>query len=156
MATYVKRGERFKNTTIYPEAFKGVKRNSKFTAATTSLGLSSFWDDCPVEAIRNDPGKGFMMEDNFVDIGLSPAIGAIASARGYGRYLLFGSAGSTIAPDAALGGGIVLTEANDDEAVSITTKQTPFQIIVTGGNVWFEARIKTNTILGNKQAWFCG
>lgn len=154
MAHFVLKGQRFKNTTIFPEAIKGVRRNSKFTSATTSLGLSEFWDDCPIEAIRNDPGKGFMIGDNFVDFGLSPDITTIVSANG--RYLLFGDAGATITPDAALGGGIVLTEATNNEAVSITTKQTPFQIIVTGGSVWFEARIKTNTITGDKQAWFLG
>ncbi len=154
MATYVLRGQRFKNTTIYPEAIKGVRKNSKFTSATTSFGLSSFWDDCPIEGIKNDPGIGFMMEDNFVDFGLSPDITTIVSAQG--RYLLFGDAGATITPDTALGGGIVLTEATDDEAVSITTKQTPFKIINSGGSLWFEARIKTNTITGDKQAWFLG
>lgn len=155
MATYVLNGRRFRDTTIYPEAIKGVRKNSKFTAATTSFGLSSFWDDCPLEAIRNDPGVGFMMEDDFVDVGLCTT-GAIASVAGLERYLVFGSAGSTLTPDAALGGGIVLTEATNNEAISITTKQTPFKIINTGGSLWFEARIKTNTITGDKQAWFCG
>lgn len=155
MANFVYKGQRFKDTTIFPEAVKGVKRNSKFTSASTSLGLSEFWDNCPIEGIRNDPGTGFMIEDNFIDVGLCAA-GGIASVAGFGRYLVFGSAGATIAPDAALGGGIVLTEATNDEAISITTKQTPFKIIVTGGSLWFEARIKTNTITGNKQAWFLG
>jgi len=109
-----------------------------------------------MEGIRNDPGVGFMMMDEFTDLGLSGTITTIISNAGTGRYLVFGDAGATIAPDAAVGGGIVLTEATDDEAVSITTKQTPFQIIITGGNLWFEARIKTNTITTNKQAWFCG
>lgn len=160
MATFVTRGERFKNTTIYPEAIKGVKRNSKFTTATTSFGLSSFWDDCPIEAIRNDPGKGFMIEDDFVDLGLTDqALDTITSWAGAGRYLIFGDVGvgnATVAPNGVLGGGIVLTEVDDDEAVSITTKQTPFKIINTGGSLWFEARITTNVIVGDKQAWFCG
>ena len=155
MATFVLKGQRFKDTTIFPEAIKGVKRNSKFTTATTSFGLSEFWESCPLEGIRNDPGVGFMIGDDFVDVGKCAA-GGIASVAGFGRYLIFGDAGATIAPDAALGGGVVLTEATDNEAISITTKQTPFKIIISGGSLWFEARIKTNTITTNKQAWFCG
>lgn len=156
MATFVTRGDRFKNTTIYPEAFKARKRYAKFTSATTSpFGLSEFWQDCPMEGIRNDPGVGFMIGDDFIDVGKCTA-GNIASVSGLGRYLVYGSAGATLAPDAVLGGGIVLTEATNDEAISITTKQTPFKIIISGGNLWFEARIKTNILLGNKQAWFCG
>lgn len=152
MATYVSRGERFKNCTIYPEAFRAGER----TPEPDNIGLSPFWEDCPMEAIRNDPGKGFMIEDNFVDLGLSGTITTIISNGGTGRYLVFGSAGATIAPEGVLGGGIVLTEATNNEAVSITTKQTPFKIINTGGNLWFEARVKTNTITTAKQAWFCG
>jgi hypothetical protein len=40
--------------------------------------------------------------------------------------------------------------------VSITTKQTPFQIESTKGSLWFEARIKTSTITTAEQAWFLG
>ncbi|GAG15030.1 unnamed protein product, partial [marine sediment metagenome] len=143
--------------TTYPESIGGtVGKYSTTAIAAVTPGLSDFWHDCPIEGIRNDPGVGFMIMDNFIDIGLSAAITAIISNAGTGRYLVFGDAGATITPDTALAGGIVLTEATNDEAVSITTKQTPFQIINAGGNVWFEAKIKTNTITTAKQAWFCG
>lgn len=152
MATYFYKGDRLEDYTLCPKSIRAGARN----LVVGAYGLSSFWEDCPMEGIRNDPGVGFMMMDEFTDLGLSGTITTIISNAGTGRYLVFGDAGATIAPDAAVGGGIVLTEATDDEAVSITTKQTPFQIIITGGNLWFEARIKTNTITTNKQAWFCG
>lgn len=155
MATYATRGDRFIDTTIPPNAIKSIRRGNKSTL-DAGTGLSAFWEDCPLSAVRNDPGSGYMVEDNFVDLGLSGTITTIISSAGVGRYLVFGSAGATITPDAALGGGIVLTEATDNEAVSITTKQTPFQITSGAGNFWFETRMKTSTITTAEQAWLIG
>jgi hypothetical protein len=155
MSIYAKKGDYFDDVTIPPESIKAYKRGSK-AARDAGAGLSSFWEDCPMTAIRNDPGMGYYIEDDFVDLGLGGTITTIISNAGTGKYLVFGSAGATITPDAALGGGIVLTEATDNEAVSITTKQTPFQITSGAGSLWFEARIKTSTITTAKQAWFCG
>ncbi len=150
MATYAAKGDRFEDRTINPTAIKAVTKE----LPETGTGLSSFWQDCPLAAIMSDPGAGYMISDGFEDLGLSPTITTIIS--GQGRYLLFGSAGATITPDAALGGGIVLTEATDNESVSITTKQTPFQITAGAGSLWLEARFKTSTITTAEQAWIVG
>jgi len=155
MATFVKKGDMFIDATIPPSSVRANRRGGK-ALLDSGYGLSYFWQDCPMEAIRNDPGAGYFVEDDFTDLGLGGTITTIISNAGTGKYLVFGSAGATIAPDAAVGGGIVLTEATDNEAVSITTKQSPFQISSLLGTLWFEARIKTNTIVTNKQAWFCG
>jgi len=109
-----------------------------------------------MSAIRNDPGIGYMMEDDFIDLGLSGAITTIISSAGCGRYLVFGGNSATIAPDAALGGGITLGLTDNNQAVSITTKQTPFQITSGYGSLWFEARVKFSTIVTNEQGWFLG
>ena len=139
MATYASKGDRFEKNTINPNAIKAVTTE----LPENGTGLSSFWQDCPLSAIMHDPGAGYMVSDGFEDLGLSPTITTIIS--GQGRYLLFGSSGATITPDAALGGGIVLTEATDNESVSMTTKQTPFQITQGAGSLWFEARVKTSS-----------
>lgn len=152
MATYASRGDRFINNTINPKAIKAITLDNP----NAGTGLSPFWQDCPLTAIMIDPGAGYMISDNFVDLGLGGTITTIISNAGTGKYLVFGSSGATITPDAALGGGIVLTEATDNEAVSITTKQTPFQIEATKGSLWFEARIKISTITTAEQAWFVG
>lgn len=153
MATYASKGDRFIDNTINPKALKAVGAVDR-ASANAGAGLSAFWQDCPLQASMIDPGVGYGMQDDFIDLGLSPTITTIIS--GQGRYLLFGSAGATITPDAALGGGLVITEATDNESVSITTKQTPFQIESSKGSLWFEARIKTSTITTAEQAWLIG
>jgi len=153
MATYAAKGDRFIDVTIPPNAIKANMRGGK-AALDAGAGLSAFWEDCPMTAIKNDPGLGYYIEDDFVDMGLSPTITTIIS--GQGRYLLFGGAGATITPDAALGGGAKLLLTDNDQAVSITTKQTPFQITSGAGSLWFEAKIKTSTITTAEQAWICG
>jgi hypothetical protein len=152
MATYASKGDRFEDNTINPTAIKAVTKANP--AAGT--GLSAFWQDCPLSAIGSDPGAGYMVQDNFVDVGLSGTITTIISQAGTGRYLVFGGASSTIAPDAALGGGLTLGLTDIDQATSITTKQTPFQITSGAGSLWFEARVKTSTVTTAEQAFFVG
>lgn len=153
MATYATKGDRFIDTTISAKAIRPTT-SANDTVANSGAGLSSFWADCPLSAMLIDPAAGYSVQDNFADVGLSPTITTIIS--GQGRYLLFGGAGSTIIPDAALGGGLMLTLTDDDQATSITTKQTPFQITSGAGSLWFEARVKTTTITTNQQAFFVG
>jgi hypothetical protein len=152
MATYASKGDRFIKNTINANAIKPVTLDNP----NAGTGLSPFWADCPMSAIMTDPGAGYMISDGFEDLGLAGTITTIISDAGVGRYLVFGSDGATITPDAALGGGIVITEATDNESVSITTKQTPFQITSGAGSLWFEARIKTSTITTAEQAWIVG
>jgi hypothetical protein len=155
MATYATRGEKLEDVSTYPESIMATcRRSAKVGDAGT--GLSTFWNDCPMTAIRNDPGMGYLMEDNFVDLGLSGAITTIISSAGIGRYLVFGGNTETILPDYALGGGVVLLTSSDNQACSITTKQTPFQITSGYGTLWFEARVKPGTITANEQGWFIG
>jgi len=155
MATYATRGEKLEDVSTYPESIKATGRRSA-KVGDAGTGLSTFWEDCPMSAIRNDPGVGYMMEDDFVDLGLSGTITSIISSAGVGRYLVFGDTSSSIVPDAALGGGIILNTTDTDKAASITTKQLPFQIEATKGTLWFEARVKFSTIVTNEQGWFVG
>lgn len=155
MATYASKGDRLIDGTIPPRAISPVGSANDATA-NASAGLSAFWGDCPLTAIMTDPGAGYMFSDGFEDLGLGGTITTIISNAGTGKYLVFGGAGSTIVPDAALGGGITLTLTDDNQATSITTKQTPFQIESSKGSLWFEARVKTSTITTNEQAWFVG
>jgi len=155
MATYATRGEKLEDCSIYPESIMATCRRSE-KVGDAGTGLSTFWKDCPMSAIRNDPGIGYMMEDDFVDLGLSGAITTIISSAGIGRYLVFGGNTETILPDYTLGGGIVLLTSTSNQAVSITTKQTPFQITSGYGSLWFEGRFKFSTITTNHQGWFIG
>jgi len=112
------------------------------------------WHDCPVLDMLYDPSVGYYFFDDFLHFGVTPTITTLIA--GLNGYTLFGSAGATILPDDAAGGGIVLTEATDNEAVSISMEQHPFWINTSYGNLWFEARIKTSTITTAQQGWVCG
>ena len=152
MATYALKGNKLADLTVPVKAI----RSNKGSAA--GAGLSpALWDDCPLVGIMCDPTIGWMISDDFTDAGLSGTITTIISQAGTGRYLVFGSAGSSIAPNYVAGGGLVLANDNtDNDAVSITTKQRPFQITSGAGDLWFEARVKFSTITTNQQAWVCG
>ncbi len=154
-ATYASKGDRLQDGTVPPRAISPVG-SANDAAANASTGLSSFWNDCPLTAIMTDPGAGYMFSDGFEDLGLGGVITSIISNAGTGKYLVFGGASSTIIPDVALGGGITLTLTDIDQATSITTKQTPFQIAAAAGSLWFEARVKTSTITTAEQAFFVG
>lgn len=151
MATYALDGRKLRDLSVPVKAV----RSNKGSAA--GAGLSpAIWDDCPLVGIMCDPTIGWMVSDDFTDVGLSGTITTIISQAGTGRYLVFGGAGATIAPDNALGGGLTLSLTDTDQAVSIVTKQNPFQITSGAGDLWFEARVKFSTITTNEQGWLLG
>lgn len=127
---------------------------SNETADTSRARSRSIWHDCPLLTPSHiDKGVGFF--DDFLQGALTPTITTIISDN-TGQYNLFGSAGATITYDDAQGGGIILTEATDNEAVNMHSLQHSFQISSLLGKLWFEARIKTSTITTNEQAWVVG
>lgn len=151
MATYALDGRKLRDLTVPVKAIRSNK------GSAGGAGLSpAIWDDCPLVGIMCDPTIGWMVSDDFTDVGLSGTITTIISQAGTGRYLVFGGAGATITPDNALGGGLTLSLTDVDQAVSIVTKQNPFQITSGAGDLWFEARVKFSTITTNEQAWFVG
>ena len=151
MATYALKGNKLADLSVPVKAI----RSNKGSAA--GAGLSpAIWDDCPMVGIMCDPTIGWMISDDFTDVGLSGTITTIISQAGTGRYLVFGGAGATIAPDNALGGGLTLSLTDTDQAVSIVTKQNPFQITSGAGDLWFEARVKFSTNTTNEQGWLLG
>ena len=151
MATYALDGRKLRDLTVPVKAIRSNK------GSAGGAGLSpAIWDDCPLVGIMCDPTIGWMVSDDFTDVGLSGTITTAISQAGIGRYLVFGGAGATITPDNALGGGLTLSLTDIDQAVSIVTKQNPFQITSGAGDLWFEARVKFSTITANEQAWFVG
>ncbi len=122
------------------------------------LSSPSIWHDCPFSQIARGSIDGSHQFDDFTMGGITPTITtAIAAPQvGNGGYNAFGSSGATITYDDAIGGGVVFTEANADESVSVNTEQHPFQISANLGKFWFEARLKTSTITASEQNWFCG
>lgn len=127
-------------------------------ATDTGSGPSpSIWGNCPVLDFILDPAAGTYFFDDFIDIPVitTPTI-TTEAAWGGTRYKAFGSAGGTLVSGGSLNGDVVLTETDDDQGVSIATIALPFKIIIGGGNLWFEARIKTNSATNTKHGFFLG
>ena len=115
--------------------------------ATNNVASSALWESCPWDAIGNDPGMGIRFFDDFETFGLSGTITTEIALPGT-PYAAFGSSGATILPENATTGSsaITLTEATDDESVSIRSAQTPFVIDALTKALWFEARLKVAVI----------
>ncbi len=141
MSTYSSKGDRLIDNTVPPRALGTV------AGANAGAGLSSFWKDCPLAAAQIDPAVGYGVQDDFAHVGLTGVITTIISDAGLPGWLLFGDTGATIVPDALVGGGLALTnDSTDDDQVSIAGKSQPFRIEAAQGDLWFEARVKVNSI----------
>lgn len=113
-------------------------------SAQSGFSLSpNIWYDCPMSQIRNGEIAGHYQE-------LLPQQGGLITSPTTEAALIgfplsgFGSAGSTVTYADEVGGGLVLTEATDNEAVGIRSSTCPFQISSLKGKLWFEMRLKTN------------
>lgn len=131
-------------------------RGNRAAAQSGYARSPNIWYDCPWESIVNGEVAGHAQWIN----GVGPH-GLITSptteAALIGMNLSgFGSSGSTITFSNAVGGGIVLTEATDNEAVGIRSSSCPFQITANGGKLWFEMRIKWASITDNAMGWIAG
>ena len=141
MATYCSKGDRLIDNTVPPKALGTV------AGGNAGSGLSSFWSDCPLAASQIDPAVGYGIQDDFTNVGLIGTITTIISDAGLPGWLCFGDTGATIVPDALVGGGLALTnDTTDDDQVSIAGKSQPFRIEATQGDLWFEARVKVNSV----------
>lgn len=106
----------------------------------------NIWGDCPILSILEGSIAGVMIIDDFERGFITPTITTLINVDG---YACFGSSGATITFDDATGGGIILTEATDNESVSMTCEQHPFWLNSSKRDLWFEARIKVSTIAAN-------
>lgn len=126
-------------------------------ATDTKTGPSpSVWGNCPVADFLERPDTGLYQFDDF---DRSPILTTptITTQANYGNgYKAFGSSGGTIVPGTGQYGDIVLTETDDNEAVILADINLPFKIIRGGGDVWFECRLKTNTITDARHGIFVG
>ncbi len=119
----------------------------KKTGTDTSRGLSSnIWSDCPIEAIRNKQVDGIFVGDDFVDG---------VPAYKYDEY----KANSTTITQLPLTGGIVQVGGNgtDNDEGNMQQDGAPFVISSTSAyDLWFEARVKKESITDEHLAFFIG
>lgn len=112
----------------------------------TGSGLSSFWGNCPLARIAEDPAIATVQEGRFSSGGKITSPTTEAALVGL-PLSGFGSSGATITYGSGQFGELVLTEATDNEAVHVREHSQPFQISQGKGELWFETRLKVGDVL---------
>lgn len=133
------------------------KQNLSSADASTNRRCSpNIWADCPWLEMLQCPGVGVTFFDDFMypPVLVTPTI--TTQANYGGGWKAFGSSGGTIISDGSRGGGLVLTESDDNEGFGLATIALPFKIIRGDGAFWFECRMKTNTITDTEHGFFVG
>ncbi len=113
------------------------------------------WGDCPFTSILDGSITGIIVDDDFDKGGLITSPSTSAALVGL-PYSGFGSSGATITYSDEIGGGVKLSETTDDEGVSFFSLSHCFQVGLTKGPVWFEARIKPSHTATTEQGMFIG
>lgn len=123
------------------------------SADTGRAPSQAIWGNCPVMEILSGEVNGWGFHDDFDRLGTTPTI---TTTIAYGNYQVFGSSGGTLTDGDAIGGELVFTEATDNEGVIIADRQLPFQISLSHGDLWFEARVKFVNITDTTAGAFIG
>lgn len=118
----------------------------------SSRGLyDAVWGDCPWDSIK--AGAGHWVDEDFDKGGLLTSQTTIASLIGIG-WSAFGSAGAT--QQFGDNSEIVLTETDNDQATSIFLEQHPFKFSLSNGPIWYETRLKINSVTTLEVGMICG
>ena len=123
------------------------------TYQNTSRLLSGFWNDCPIDAIRNGSVDGVYVFDDFA---IGGSAGSAFSVATNGLYQAYTSSGGAIAAVAGPGGALAFSSDGDNEGAAIVSSTPSLLISTAAKTAWFEARIKTSTIADTKHGFFCG
>lgn len=125
----------------------------------TNRGHSpQIWGDCPIQELIEDPSRGFYYREDFTLVSqyVTPTI---TSEAGYSSgYKAFGSSGATIlSAGIENGGGLALvTAGTDNHSVNLQMLALPFKINRSNGPLWYEARVKINSIADTVSGFFVG
>ena len=131
-----------------------MKRN--LSAADNGRAPSpAIWGDCPTMSILDGSMAGMVFYDDFTQGGLITSPSTSAALVGL-PYSGFGSAGATITYSDELGGGVVLAETTTQEGATLFSLSHCFQMGLTKGPLWFEARLKPSHTATTEQSMFVG
>jgi hypothetical protein len=127
--------------------------NQGSNVPNTGRGASPYvWADLPPD-IHIDNNVGLFFRDDFIN----PYLTTPTTQGVWPPYKAFTSTGGTLLPATPAWGGILtLGSDGDDEGASIMSVGTPFQISLSHGKFWFEARVKVDTIADTKYDMFVG
>lgn len=132
-----------------------VARNN-FTADTSRGFSPNVWRNCPLASLNEDPSIGTFFYENWTRVPVLTTPTITTQANYGGGWKAFGSSGGTVVTSAEQGGGLVLTETDDNEGIGLATIALPFKIIRGGGDFWMECRFKTNEVADTKHGIFIG
>ena len=134
-----------------------VQMKKNLGSADTGRGPSpGIWGDCPILSILEGSKAGIMVIDDFVRGGLITSPSTSAALVGI-PYSGFGDSGSTLTDAAELGGAITLTsDGTTNDATSLFSLTVAFQMGLTKGPLWFEARLKLSSLLTTESGFFVG
>lgn len=125
-------------------------------SASNGAALSpNLWADFPILEIQRGFTAGVYYFEDFLCFRTTTNVNA-GQAHWAGGYKLFGSDGAAVAAADEIGGAITLSSDGDNEGVSFSFMQFPFQISRSHKMLCFEARLKTSTITDTKHGWFVG
>jgi hypothetical protein len=131
---------------------------AKYLAASNGRGPSpSIWGDCPLEEIAAGRRPARIVWDDFTNIPVLTTPTITAEAAWGNGYAAHSHSGGTLVSGGSKEGDIVLTESDAGQDVAIKTIALPFTIIRASHNdLWFEARVKVNTIADDAHSFFLG
>lgn len=136
-----------------PAAQFEARQNRGPAFASRVCRSPAIWYDCPWEQIVSGEIDGIAFFDDFVH----QEVTVPTTDAAYGRYHGFTSTGGTInAATQTREGKITLGSDGDDEGASIQQLGCVHQIIRGDGPLWFEARVKVNTIAVTQYDAFVG
>lgn len=133
-------------------------QNSLSTPNTSRAPSPQIWSDFPkVDFLERPLEFGFYMREDWSKMPVL-ATPTITSQAFYGNgWKAFGSSGGTVvAATIEGGGGLVLTETDDNQGIGMQFIQLPFKISRSKGKFWYEVRLKTNTITDTRHGIFVG
>lgn len=128
---------------------------STTTANTDRRPSTTIWGDMDVEGIRSGSRGGYYDEDDFNNQGPITAVTTDAHLIGM-NYMGFNSSGGTHTMVDGIAGGLVVTEATDNEASYVRRASWPFRVSSELGKLAFEARVKVNAITDNQIGFIMG
>ncbi len=148
-----------------------VKYGTAEAVPSTRAPSPIIWRDCPVGDFAQDPSKGSHMFDDFRNSGIELEEAARSAwTGGIGKILgdinWYGFTETALVADVALQAddeGVLMldTDGTDDDTVGITSGDN-----VVGAwrspkvgelqKLWFECRVKVNTITNTDLSWFIG
>ena len=124
----------------------GVSVSEITPASTLGIGLSPLlWGDCPVEEIKKDFGRGFLYEDDYLDLEIEPAASGISSTTVPGWVITRATAGGMGNIIGAGGELHMLAAATADQGIN-AQKVNACVLPVAGTNIWFEARVQVSHV----------